>query len=259
MQFTCPCGLKQMNIPDQNLPAADKFAMKCPFCQKKMLIDKTNPQSPARFMDELGAGAGQAASAQAAPPSAPVPPAPPAAPAAGTPQAAAVPPPPPAAAPAVSRPNAPSGAGGEEPEIFPPGAKVAFVRLFDAAWTQRVMAFLDTAGFHHSEAADAGKAVQKLRLNEYALVILEDGGDNAALLEEIGSWSGLRRREVNLVLVGAAASSMDPQMAFQRGLNSYIHTADATRADTLLADALKGYERYYELLHLAKAKVATEG
>lgn len=141
--------------------------------------------------------------------------------------------------------------GTVEPEVFPPGSKVAFLLIQEKSWRNAASAWLKGEKYYQSSASSANEAMLKLRLNEYHLVMIEDRDDYRMVLDEINSWSGLRRRAVNLVLLGNDASSLDPQFSFRRGVNMYLNLADAVRCAELMENVLKSYDMYYQYLSLA--------
>ncbi len=132
-----------------------------------------------------------------------------------------------------------------EPEVFPPGANVAFLLVGNKKWAEAAQAGLKQAEYYLSQARGPEEAVLKLRLNEFDFVLVEDTPANKVVLEEISTWTGLRRRGLNLVLLGDEASSLDPQIAFRRGVNSYLNINDAGRGESLIDSVLKSYKIYY--------------
>ncbi len=142
----------------------------------------------------------------------------------------------------------PQGSGEDEPEIFPPGAKVAFFFIEDTAWQEAAESFFQDMGYHQSGAGDPVEAVLKLRLNDYHVLLLEDAPENLRILDEIAIWNGLKRRNINVVLLGDQAGSMNPHMAFRKGVNTYLNVNDVDRAGELLGNALRGYEEHYRTL-----------
>jgi hypothetical protein len=140
-----------------------------------------------------------------------------------------------------------------EPEIYPPGAEVVFIFVSHGEWSERVQEYLTQMGMYQSTAETVEQARQKLNLNRYNWVILEDRAENAPLLQEIASWPGFSRREVNCLLVGNAARSFDPNEAFVKGMNCYLAFEDEERVEELLEQARDEYNQY-----LAPWQVAME-
>jgi predicted Zn finger-like uncharacterized protein len=139
-----------------------------------------------------------------------------------------------------------------EPEMYPPGEKVAFVFLQDETWREKAEQYCFQAGYHVSTAEKPKEAVQKLRLNSYDMAVIEDRQENQLVLKEIGKWPGWMRREVNCIMVGEQAESFDPNMAFIKGVNTYLMLNEADQAEELLERAQRSLSRYLELWRLAR-------
>lgn len=212
---------KEFNLPDEKLPDAARFAMKCPFTGKRIVFEK---QEEGGYAVSAGESMGSQEAAPAAPPE--------------------------QAAPAKSELKLPQ----VEPDIHPPGTKVAFLYL-DGGWLSAATAFFEGKGYAVSTATDELEAIAKLRLNNYDVLLAEDTQKCGQLCEEIASWQGGKRRGVNYVLIGGQGRSNDPQAAFVNGANTYLAVADEARAGDLLEGALTGYEMYYQLLETAKHNV----
>ncbi len=133
-----------------------------------------------------------------------------------------------------------------EPEMFPPGAEVAFVRVHDQDWWERVEGYLLSTGFYLSTAENLNEAMHKLRLNSYQCVILEEGAEHEELLNEIACWPGQIRRDVNVILLGTQASSFDPGKAFVLGVNTYLSLSDLDSAEQYLDQARGEFDQVRE-------------
>ena len=214
MKFMCACGQKELNIPDEKLPEAKRFAIKCPYCQKKMVVDRHNDNTATATFAE------------------------------------------------PQKTQAPAGPKREtlklpaiEPEVFPPGAKVAFIDLHNDAWRPKAEALFKQEGYEISVSEDPLEAVAKLRLNHYDVLVVEDCEDCKLILGEVASWSGHRRRTLNYIMVGPDGKSMHPDVAFERGVNFYLNSGEADKAEQLLKSALEGYELYYQLFTIAQKRI----
>lgn len=215
MRIQCTSCGQTMQIPDDKLPDAPRFLVRCPQCQQAVTVDRNAPDQA------------QTAGSQAPPaPSAPV------------------------QAPAAPGPEVPPGL---EPDVFPPGARTAFVDLRDPSWGQAAQAHLAAQGFFTATASSPGEAVGRLRLNSYELILVQDDGPGRQALAEIAAWNGLKRRESNVVLAGRGAASLDPQAAFLAGVNAWLNLDDAGRVPDLLVQAMDLFELHYRPLNEAKA------
>lgn len=141
-----------------------------------------------------------------------------------------------------------------EPDLFPPGAWTAFCFVRDEVWQTSLQKLLQEWGYYQSSASDPEQAVQKLRLNSYNLIVIQEEAQAEPLLQEIGTWSGAVRREVNLLLIGPNASSFDPGLAFSRGVNVYLNLQDQGRAQELLQQAREHFEHFLEPWKMARDK-----
>jgi len=152
--------------------------------------------------------------------------------------------------------QASSGAQQMEPEIFPPGARIVFMALDSQRWTEEAHNFFQEMGYHESRASEVREAVMKLRLNDYHVLLIEDSSKYQPLLNELGVWPGIKRRTLNVVLIGEHAQSMDPQIAFRKGVNTYINAHELERGHELFGMALKAYDEYYRYLSMARGEDA---
>lgn len=209
---------KEFNIPDEKLPDAPRFAMKCPFTGKRIVFEKQGEEYA------VSAGEPVETAAEPAPKPAPEPEQP--------------------AKPQLDLPQV-------EPDIHPPGTKVAFLFL-DGGWLSAATEFFEGAGYAVSTAEDELEAIAKLRLNNYDVVVCDCCGRTDRLRDEIASWNGGKRRGVNYILVGEEGRSNDPQAIFVHGANSYLAASDEGRAKDLLEGALTGYDLHYQLWETAK-------
>lgn len=213
MIFKSPYNGKEFSIPDEKLPDAPKFAMKCPFTGKKMVFERVG--------DKYDVVAGEKIERPAAPKPDPEP-----------------------KKPVLQLPQV-------EPEVYPPGAKVAFLFLKDGTWVEGAKSYFQGKGYHLSVVEDELEAIALLRLGEYDVLVAQDGDISSLLQDEVSAWPGGKRRYVNFVLVGEDARSNDPKAAFVKGANTYLALSDGAQAGDLLEGALTGYELYYQLLDMA--------
>lgn len=144
-----------------------------------------------------------------------------------------------------------------EPDIIPPGTEAAFVFVQDGGWKSAAKAWLEQKGYFVGGADDELEAIAKLRLNSYAVLILEDFDGSRRLRDEVAMWPGHKRRETNLILLGTEAKSLDQNLAFRNGANFYMNTSDGENAPELLESAIQGYELYYELFNKATQGVGS--
>lgn len=214
MRFNCANCQKELNIPDEKLPATPRFKVKCPHCQERVVLDKNESLDQAYKVMPPAEASGKLPEHEV--------------PEHGHPQL--------------------------EPEIFPPGARILFMTLKSKRWIEEAQNFFQEMGYYESYAQDAREAVMKLRLNEYHVLLVEDSEDNQPVLDEIAMWPGIRRQLLNVVLIGQQAQSLDPQIAFRKGVNTYLNIHDIERGHELFGLVLKSYNDYYRFLRLAQGE-----
>lgn len=144
-------------------------------------------------------------------------------------------------------------------ETFPHDATVAFLFVTNQILSQRIKSTLKKNNIYVSESFEITEAVEKVRLNYYNILVLEDSEASLPLYEIFKKWNGLRRREVNIVIVGANCKSLHSQEAFMRGVNTVIGKADNDEIDKFMELALSEYEKYIEPWELAAQRLRTQG
>ncbi|MFW6054344.1 MAG: hypothetical protein ACOC9D_00455, partial [Thermodesulfobacteriota bacterium] len=138
-----------------------------------------------------------------------------------------------------------------EPEQFPPGSKAALLYVRDPGWFEEAKSYLTAQGFYLSYAQSPEEGAQKLRLNRYQLVLLEEGYRTEVLLREISMWPGRYRREVNCLLLGDNKESFDAYTGFLQGVNTYVSKKDKDRAEQILDQARDDFAGYLKPWHAA--------
>jgi len=131
-----------------------------------------------------------------------------------------------------------------EPEVFPVGVRVAFVLVDHGSTGERLKSVLQEKGYAVSEAGGAAEAVEKVRMNRYHLLCIEDGESGREVLNVVNSWPGIRRREVNVVMLGEQAHSLDPGISFYRGVNGWLHPGDGDLFGDLLEQLEENFVQY---------------
>lgn len=215
MRFICSSCHKEIGIPDNKLPSTPRFKVKCPHCQERVVLDKNSPYGENQGM---------------------------------------------AMAPDLTHEAEEQDAAREssmqvEPEIFPPGARIVFMALDSKRWIEAAQGYFSEMGYYESRASDVREAVMKLRLNDYHVLLVEDSKKYQAILAELASWPGVKRRTINVILIGDNAQSLDPQIAFRRAINTYFNIHDLDRGHELFGMALKAFDEYYRYLQMAKGEL----
>ncbi len=141
------------------------------------------------------------------------------------------------------------------PEHFPHDATVAFLFVKNKDLSERITRFLKSRGIFVSATTVIHEALDKVRINYYNMIILEESDHGKAILGIVKKWNGLRRRDVDIVLVEAACKSLHSNEAFFRGVNSVISATDNERIENLLDLAMGEFKNYSEPWAVAAQKL----
>ena len=156
--------------------------------------------------------------------------------------------------PATPRPQSSSTSNPTEPEIYPPEAQVVFIYSKNSSWKTQLEHYFRKKGGFVSSAGDSEGGVRKLQLNRYDTIMLEDSEETVPMQREINSWPGIKRRDVNYLLIGDKARSFDPQEAFVRGVNTYLNQGDMGEAVELIVKCEARFDQRNALWYLMKDK-----
>ncbi|NCD24227.1 MAG: hypothetical protein EOL86_01345 [Deltaproteobacteria bacterium] len=144
-------------------------------------------------------------------------------------------------------------------ETFPHDATVAFLFVADAILSQRLKSFFKKNGIYVSDSTEITEAVEKVRINYYNIIVLEDSTNSLPLHEIFKKWNGLRRRDVNIIVVGGNCQSLHGHEAFMRGVNSVISKTDNDEIEKFMELSLGNYQKYIEPWSLAAQRLRAQG
>ena len=145
------------------------------------------------------------------------------------------------------------------PEHFPHDATVAFVFVTNKALAERISLFLKSRGIFVSASALIHEALDKVRINYYNILVLEDSEHSKAILGVVRRWNGLRRRDVNIILVETDCKSLHSNEAFYRGVNSVVSSKDNERIESILDLAMGEFKSYSEPWSVAAQRLYMKG
>ena len=131
-----------------------------------------------------------------------------------------------------------------EPEMHPPGSKVAFVFLKEKELFDKLEKILKELGYIISTASNTEEAVAKINLNRYNMIVISEVPDTKMIFKEIELWPGNLRRQINVIAMGSSAKTFDPNKEFILGVNSYISTDEFENIDDLIQNAIKRHEDF---------------
>ncbi len=104
---------------------------------------------------------------------------------------------------------------------------------------QSVQQQLQASAFHLAVCKSQQAALDRIRTTVNRQILLEDCPASQTVLAEIANWPGHTRRFTHLVLLGQRGKSLDSQIAFTLGVDSYIHIQDSKRLGTLFQQSQK--------------------
>lgn len=145
------------------------------------------------------------------------------------------------------------------PEHFPHDATVAFLYVQNKDLANRISLFLKSRGIFVSESSLVHEAIDKVRINYYNILILEESEKSKSILAIVKKWNGMRRRDVNIILVETNCQSLHANEAFFRGVNSVVGVQDNDRIENILDLALGEFKSYIEPWNIAAQKLHLKG
>jgi predicted Zn finger-like uncharacterized protein len=143
----------------------------------------------------------------------------------------------------------------DEPEYFPHDTQVTFVFVEQAALHHRICEYVRSRGGYVSEARSIEQARSKILSNYYHEMIFQDDEYGKQLLSLIASWNGLRRREVNIILIESSLRTLSGMDAFLLGVNAVISKSDSGEIEKFLDLARDAYAAAMEPWKVAAAHV----
>ncbi len=140
------------------------------------------------------------------------------------------------------------------PDAGPPaGRPGALVCVAPQAEREHVVAILRQEGYQPHIARDAADAVERLRFDADALVILRDGfgapaGGGNPVLDHLALMGTARRRSLHVVFLSPHVRSQDPAAALARSVNLTLHVNDLPRMSEALKHSRAEAEQTYRVL-----------
>jgi len=209
MRINCDSCSKEFSLPEDKLPDAQRFRVKCPSCGNRIAVERATGQS-----GDEGTSVGQ------------------------------------------SQGSEPMDTGEEEfAGLTPDRERNGLILFQDRDLLEAVRAPLEQNGYRLAAASSSEEARRIFSTNPLSLVVLRDVEENLPMLRDVHSQPGFVRREINCVLVGDRAKSLDTKEAFTRGANTYLSSKDKDRFGELLTHALGKYSQFIHPWLLARGEV----
>jgi hypothetical protein len=213
MDVICEHCRATLNIPDEKIPKGQKITATCPKCKNRLIIDTRKGVQREEDVSPT---------------------------------------------PGVDSKETRPGGGGypesedEALEYYEEGVKLALVLGENAEQNNQIEKHLDAMGFRCVLADNPRKAIGKMRLHHFDLVIFpEDFGgvalEQSPVLHFLNHLSMSVRRRMFVGIVGENYQTMDQMMAFALSVNLVISKNDLGRLSMIMQRAVSQNERFYKI------------
>jgi len=151
--------------------------------------------------------------------------------------------------PAPPKPAAPPST--EEPEGYQErGQPHALVCVKDPAARSQVITILKRIGYDPHSSKDSGEAIGRLRLSDYAVVVMSNGfdQDGPSIRDYLADMGMTRCRNIHVVLIDPSLASNDQRAAFARSVDLVLHPDDLPHFAEALGHSKAEKEIRYRVL-----------
>jgi CheY-like chemotaxis protein len=109
---------------------------------------------------------------------------------------------------------------------------------------------LETSGYGVDVPSTADQALQRLRFNQYHVIVVDDDFEGKSPNPVAGYLANLNmniRRDMFVVLMGKRFKTADHLQAFRESMDFIIHSEDLPQLATYLSRGLNEHERFYKV------------
>jgi CheY-like chemotaxis protein len=135
-------------------------------------------------------------------------------------------------------------------DYLSPGQSAALLCLNRAESRQAVKSMLEDLGYVVDMPETTAHALQRLRFNQYHLILLNDdfeGQSPNPIMSYLAALNMSVRREMFVIQVGSRFKTADHLQAFLESVNLLLHPDDLPQLVTLLNRGLRDHERFYKV------------
>lgn len=213
MEIRCEECQAVIQIPEERVPRNSAFRLNCPRCKRRIL-------AKAKTSESGGEGKGDVS----------------------------LPPRLPDVTPLES-----DDAHDDFPEVIDglqPGQSVALLCVNREESREGLKATLESLAYVVDIPAAADHALQRLRFNQYHVILLDDEWEGQSPNPIVGYLAGLTmnvRREMFVVLIGQRFKTSDHFQAFVESVNLTLHPDDLPQLATILKGGMRDHERFYRV------------
>jgi hypothetical protein len=137
-------------------------------------------------------------------------------------------------------------------DYLSPGQSAALLCINRAEPRDAVKATLEGLGYVVDTPVVSDHALQRLRFNQYHVILLEDDFEGKSPNPITSYLAGLNmnsRREMFVVLIGQRYKTADHLQAFMESVNLLLHPDDLPQLVTFLSRGLREHERFYKVFN----------
>jgi hypothetical protein len=213
MEIRCEECLAVIQIPDERVPQNSAFRLNCPRCKRKISAGTKTAESVGEGKTNLS----------------------------------------PTAIPSEMSPLANDDSDDDllgAMDCLQPGQSAALLCVNQEEACGELKVILEGMGYVVDIPIGADHALQRLRFNQYHVILLADdfgGKSPSPVLEYLAGLTMNIRREMFVVLIGQRFRTGDHLQAFMESVNLLLHADDLSRLATFLSRGVRDYERFYRV------------
>ena len=131
-----------------------------------------------------------------------------------------------------------------------PGQPAALACSNEEDSRDKLKGMLEDLGYLVDMPAAVDHALQRLRFNQYHVILLDDSFAGQSPNPVAGYLAGLNmttRREMFVVLIGQRLKTADHLQAFMESVNLTLHPDDLPQLKMLLSRGLRDHKRFYKM------------
>jgi predicted Zn finger-like uncharacterized protein len=214
MEIRCEECRAIIQIPDTRLPQNSTFRVNCPRCKRKILVTTKTVQDPEKPRSHVSLDADTAE------------------------------------VPLHGDDDAADELLPDTMDSLSPGQLAALLCLNRAESCNAVKSMLEDLGYVVDMPETTAHALQRLRFNQYHLILLNDDFEGQSPNPIMGYLAALNmsiRREIFVILVGSRFKTADHLQAFLESVNLLLHPDDLPHFVTFLHRGLRDHERFYKV------------
>jgi hypothetical protein len=213
MELICQDCRAVIQISDERVPPNSAFRLTCPRCKSKIVVSMKTPENQEADKIAMSTATG---SNEVYPPI----------------------------------DDAPGESVGEEMDTLQLGQPAVLLCLDRDHPCGGLKSVLQDMGYVVDRAAAVDQALQRLRFNQYRLIVLAEEFGGSVPNPVAGYLAELNmniRRDMFVVLIGERFKTADHLQAFIESVSLVLHPDDLPQSQALLTRCLQDYERFYKV------------